>query len=136
MGRDHNYLPSASKGFTLIELMIAVLIVAITAAIAIPSYTSYLVKSRRTAAQTHLMDIAQRQQQYLLDMRSYAPDLATLSVTTPTTVTRYYTVTLSNTSGPPPTFTATATPVAGSSQASDGALSIDYTGAKTPANSW
>jgi type IV pilus assembly protein PilE len=136
MGRDHNYLPSASKGFTLIELMIAVLIVAITAAIAIPSYTSYLVKSRRTAAQTHLMDIAQRQQQYLLDMRSYAPDLATLSVTTPTTVTRYYTVTLSNTSGPPPTFTATAMPVAGSSQASDGALSIDYTGAKTPANSW
>jgi type IV pilus assembly protein PilE len=136
MGRDHNYLPSASKGFTLIELMIAVLIVAITAAIAIPSYTSYLVKSRRTAAQTHLMDIAQRQQQYLLDMRSYAPDLATLSVTTPTTVTQYYTVTLSNTSGPPPTFTATATPVAGSSQASDGALSIDYTGAKTPANSW
>lgn len=48
-----------SRGFTLIELMIAVAIVAILAAIAIPSYTQHVVKSNRTEAKTILMQTAQ-----------------------------------------------------------------------------
>ena len=116
--------------------MVALAIVAILAAIAYPSYQSYLVRNNRAAAQTALMDIAQRQQQYLLDARAYAPDLATLNVVVPANVTSNYTFAIAVTAGPPPIFTATATPTAGTRQAADGALTIDNTGAKTPASKW
>ena len=124
------------KGFTLIELMIVVAIIGILAGIAYPSYQSYVVKSRRTSAQVHLMDIAQMQQRYLLDARSYAPDIATLNMVIPSEVLPYYTITIATTAGPPPTFTATATPLAGTSQASDVTLSIHNAGVKTPSNIW
>ena len=48
------------RGFTLIELMITVAVVAILAAIAFPSYATYVKKSRRGDAEATLMDIAQR----------------------------------------------------------------------------
>jgi len=83
-----------NRGFTLIELMIAVAIVAIIAMIAIPSYTAQIVKGRRSAAEAVLLDIAQREQQYLLDVRGYAYSLATLNTTTPVNVSAYYTVTI------------------------------------------
>ena len=60
------------RGFTLIELMIAVAVVAILAAIGYPSYTEHIRKSRRATAQAALMDLASRQQAYLLDRRAYA----------------------------------------------------------------
>lgn len=122
-----------AAGFTLIELMIVVAIVGILSAIAYPSYQSYLMKGRRASAQTHLMDIAQRQQQYLLDARSYA-DLTTLNVTTPADVSQYYTIAITPAS-PTTTFTVRATPKVGTQQAGDpcGVLEIDNTGAKTAA---
>jgi type IV pilus assembly protein PilE len=123
-------------GFTLIELMIAAAIVAILATIAISSYSAQMIKSRRSSAESALMDIAQRQQQYLLDARSYAPTVAALNTTIPTTVATFYAITIAVAAGPPPTFTATATPLPGSQQSSDVTLSIDNTGAKTPVNTW
>jgi len=126
----------ANRGFTLIELMIAVAVVAILAMIAIPTYTSQVVKGRRSAAEAVLLDIAQRQQQYLIDARAYAASVAALGTTTPANVSAYYTVTTVPAAGPPPTFTATATPIAGTSQAGDVTLGIDNTGAKTPAGIW
>jgi type IV pilus assembly protein PilE len=125
-----------AAGFTLIELMIAVAIVAIVAMIAIPSYQAQLVKGRRSSAEAVLLDIAQRQQQYLLDARSYAPNVATLNTTPPASVSNYYTITITPAAGPPPTFTASATPIAGTAQAGDVTLIIDNTGAKTPAGTW
>jgi type IV pilus assembly protein PilE len=127
---------SKQRGFTLIELMMVVAIVAILAAVAYPSYMSYLAKGNRSAAEAHLMDIAQSQQRYLLDARSYASDLKTLNMTTPSSVSPYYTITIATAAGPPPTFTATATPKAGTSQASDVTLSIDGAGLKQPTNVW
>ena len=138
-------LPVASvAGFTLIELMVAVGIVAILAAIAYPSYLSQVKKSRRSAAEAVLMDIAQRQQQYLLDARSYAPDVPTLKATIPSDVASFYTVQICQSAtgactvpaGTPPAFAAVATPIAGTTQAGDVTLSIDNTGAKTPASVW
>ena len=125
-----------NRGFTLTELMIAVAVVAILTGIAYPSYMAQMAKSRRSAAESTLMDIAQRQQQYLLDARSYAGSVATLNVTLPGTVTPFYTITIATAAGLPPTFMATATPIAGTVQASDYTLTIDNTGAKTPAIVW
>ena len=120
-----------AKGFTLIELMIVVVIVGIISMIAIPQYTQYIVRGNRAAAQAFMMDISSRQKQYLLDARSYAPDLATLSMTAPQNVTTNYTLAIDVTAGPPPSYTVTATPIAGSKQASDGVMTLDDTGAKT-----
>ena len=120
-------------GFTLVELMIAVAIIGILASIAIPSYVEYVKKGRRASAQSHLMDIAQRQQQYLLDARTYAASLTTLGVTTPTDVANYYTIQV-NVADAPPSFTITAT--AQGTQVSDGNLTLDSTGAKTPVGKW
>jgi type IV pilus assembly protein PilE len=125
------------RGFTLIDVLIAVAIVGILAAIAYPSYQSAVRKSNRAAAEAHLSDIAQRQQQFLLDQRSYAADLTTLGVVTPATVVPYYTITIAAVAGPPPSFTASATPIG--SQAGDlsGALiTITNTGLKGPSGAW
>jgi type IV pilus assembly protein PilE len=126
-----------NRGFTLIELMIAVAIVAIIAMIAIPSYTAQIVKGRRSAAEAVLLDIAQRQQQYLLDTRGYAPNVAALNTTTPVNVSAYYNVQIDPLpAGPPPSFTARATPLPGTAQAGDVTLTIDNTGVKAPAGTW
>jgi type IV pilus assembly protein PilE len=72
----------------------------------------------------------------LLDQRSYAASAATLGISTPADISPYYTITIATTAGPPPTFTATATPIAGSVQASDVTLSITDANVKSPAGSW
>ena len=127
LGVRRTCLPA--RGFTLIEVMIVVAVIAILAAIALPSYDSYLRKGRRADAQAALTDIASKQQQYLMDARAYAPDLATLNYTLQTSVTNWYAVTVLP-AGPPPSFTITATPIAGKDQVKDGVLELTSTGAK------
>jgi type IV pilus assembly protein PilE len=122
-------------GFTLIEMLIVVVIVAILAMIAYPSYETHLRKGRRSAAQNFLSETATRQQQYLLDARQYAVGagaLAALNLTVPDDVAQFYTVTI-NPAAPtlPPSFTLIATPLPGSRQVPDGALTLDSTGSKT-----
>lgn len=118
------------SGFTLIEVMIAVGILGILVGIAVPTYQQYRVKTNRADAQAFLMDVAQRQQQYLMDARAYAGTLVELGTSAPSNVARNYTVTIAVAGGPPPTFTLTATPVATSGQASDGVMTLDQSGNK------
>ena len=61
-----------SRGFTLIELMIAVLIVGILAAIAFPSFTAQLNKSRRSEGITALLELQQTQSRLRANCRFYA----------------------------------------------------------------
>ena len=123
-------------GFSLIELMITVAVIGILAAIAYPAYLDQVRKSRRADAQAALMNIAARQQQMLLDTRSYAATPSALNVTVPSSVQQAYAVTITVGTATVPSFTAIATPSGG--QASDrcSVLTLDQTGAKTPANCW
>jgi len=120
-------------GFTLIELMITVAVVAILAAIAYPSYLSQIQKSRRTDAKTALLDLATREERYFSINNAYASTAAALNYggTFPINVltggTAFYQ--LSVTASTTTTLSATATPVG--VQLSDtqcGTYSIDQLG--------
>jgi type IV pilus assembly protein PilE len=129
-------IKTRASGFTLIELMIVVAIVGILGAVAFPAYGKYLVKSNRAAAQVHLMELAQAEAQFLADSRSYAASVADLNLKTPAAVSAKYTIAIALADGPPSSFTITATPIAGGSQASDGTLSINSAGTRLPAAKW
>ena len=124
-----------ARGFTLIEVIIAMAIVAILVAVALPTYRDHMRKSRRAETQAYLMAVASRQQQFLLDTRAYAPSLATVGLAAPANVSAAYDVVVVAVAGPPPTFTLTATPKASTDQVHErcGTLGIDQSGAKTAA---
>lgn len=65
-------------GFTLLELMVVVAIVSILAALAYPSYMQYVVKTKRVAAASALLQVADRQQQFFMDNKSYTNDMTSL----------------------------------------------------------
>ena len=54
----------AKNGFSLIEVLIVVVIIGIIVAIAIPSYTQYVIRAKRIDAQSELLTIASRIQRY------------------------------------------------------------------------
>lgn len=121
-----------AEGFSLIELMIAVAIMAILASIAYPSYVRYVARSNRSAAESFMLEVASRQERYLVDARQYAPDLATLNMTVPTTVSPNYSITIINVTSSPPGYVIQATPL-GNQAVNDtncANLTIDNTGNK------
>ncbi|SCK60274.1 type IV pilus assembly protein PilE [Variovorax sp. HW608] len=122
------------NGFTLIEVMVTVAIVAILAAIAYPSYTAYIVRSNRAAAQGYMLEVTNLQQRYLLDARQYASDsVRQANWPTPANVSPNYTIAIALQAGPPPGYTITATPI-NAQQSRDtacGTLTVDQTGQKT-----
>jgi len=127
--------PARREGFTLIEVLIVTAIVAVLAAIALQSYQAQIRKGNRAAAQSYMMDLAQREAQYLLDARAYAPTEATLGyAATPADVAPYYTISIAAPVVSPPAFTITATAIG--VQAPDGGLTIDNRGTKTPSGKW
>ena len=132
------------RGFTLIELMVTVAVVAILAAVAFPSYQDSLRKSRRTDGKNALTQAVANMERYYTEKNSYASAVMCATPAnqpsicsgicsavggTCTSTERNYTIAF--TAGPTATtFTLVATPAVGSSQVLDGMLSIDEKNAK------
>lgn len=131
------------RGVTLVELLVVMVVIALLAAIAYPSYQGQQRKGNRAAAQAALVNIANRQAQYLLDARNYAVGagaLAALNVSLPAEVAQFYTVAVENGAGgttplTPPSFLIKATPIAGTRQEADGELLLSHDGTKSRAGS-
>ncbi len=127
---------SRTRGFTLIEVMIVVGIIAILSAIAYPSYNDYMLRSRRGDAQNLLMRVAAEQERHYSQFNRYALDLSSappagLGMTRLTSEHGYYTVSVAaGPSGNNQTYALTAT--AGGRQAIDqcGNLSLNSAGTK------
>jgi type IV pilus assembly protein PilE len=92
-----------AAGFTLIELMITVAVIAILAAIALPNYFDYVTRSRLVEAKTSLVDMRTRLEQYFLDNRAFP---ATPCTPIPPMATKFFTVTCATGAD---TYTVTAT---------------------------
>jgi type IV pilus assembly protein PilE len=123
-------------GFTLIELMVTVAIIGLLTAIALPSYKAYTMKSRRGAAQSSMMDLANREEQFLLANRVYA-DKATVTAagfTLPANVATSYSFDIALDAGTVPGYTMTFTAI--NAQAADGDLTLSSGGVKLPADKW
>jgi type IV pilus assembly protein PilE len=134
---------TSNRGFTLIELMIAVAVVSILATIAVVSYTSQVQKSRRTDARSALLDLAGREEKLFSTANAYSAlpsDLGYAAVGTPWPITvgsGYYQVTVTSPDtvtqgGAAGTYLITANPIG--TQVNDttcASLSVNQLGSQT-----
>ena len=133
-----------SRGFTLIELMIVVAIVAILAAIAYPSYQDSVRKSRRADARAVMVEAAQFMERFYTENFRYDQDRGGAAVALPPNLTvspsgsaagtQYYNITLTNLAAT--TFTLNAAPTgAQSGDTGCGTLTVTNTGVKNRSGS-
>ena len=141
MKPTHRGRIAGDRGFTLVELMVVVAIVAILGTIAVSSYTSSVRKSRRTEARTALLDLASREERFMSTNSTYSDIPADLGYATAFPITigsGYYqlnkptvTAAVSAPTPAPATFTLTVQPVAGKGQDKDApcqSFTVDSTG--------
>lgn len=140
-----SFMTAPRNGFSLIELMVVVAVIAVLAGVAYPSYRNQIMKSNRVEARNALLQVQVAQEKFFLQFGRYAGDSggsttelvnAPTHATTPglgipaSTASGYYTISLVR----PTTTTYTATATATGGQANDNdcrTLSITETGNKT-----
>ena len=129
-----------AKGFTLLELMIVVTIIAILASLAYYSYGRYAFRTRRADGREMVMRIAAAQERFFTNTNAYVTSTAGITNAPPaglglstTSTGGHYTISAGpGTCGDTNCYVLTATPVAGDPQATDacGALTLDNVGNK------
>lgn len=129
------------QGFTLIELMIVVAIIGVLAAIAYPSYQSYVIKTKRVDMMTEMQQIASRIEANKIIYRRYdriplseiySNTVTGTTTTFPNTGTALYTVSLTPIEGTilNDRWVITATPVEDGQMENDENLTLDFEGKK------
>jgi len=120
-----------SRGFTLLELMVTVAIVAILASIAYPSYQSFVLRSHRAEAIEGLLSAQLRQEEWRVKNGSYTATMSNLGSPTST----YYNFSAAASSSGVPTYTLTATAINGQTADSDcSTLTITNADVKGPSS--
>ena len=125
----------SNKGITLIELLVVVIIVGILAAIAIPTYTNYMVRARRADAKTALEQLRASQEMYRAERGSYSTSLTQIVTSWGVSANPVGDYNLSFVVANATSFTAQATPFM-ARQTPDGSLFINQNGVKWPAEKW
>jgi len=120
-----------ASGFTLIELLVVVAIIAILAAIAVPTYNNYTFRSRRVDGKNLLLNIANAQERYYATYNKYG-SLSTIGFTDPAPSEKgFYSATVVASSSSQ-AYTATAAPVGVQAADKCGSLTINSAGVETP----
>ena len=147
MKSDFTPKPARSRarqmGVTMIEMMIVVVILSIIVAYAYPSYTQFIVRAKRGAGTSMLLQVANRQQQFFMNNKQYSGSLAALgfpadefmitddgSFCADADMDRVYQLSLSNTTAT--TYTVTAEPMLrqADKDAACAKLTLTHTGLK------
>ncbi len=122
------------RGVTLLELMVTLVVIALLASIAVPTYDNFVQRSRRSEAREALADFAARQEQFYLDNKTYATSVGDLGRDT-TTANGYYAVTIPSASVTAYTLRATAKGTQ-TKDTSCTTLTLTSLNAKTPTDCW
>ena len=130
--------PARTRGFTLIELVVAMLVAGVLVAMATASYLAQTRRSRRVEAKTAVLDLAGREERNYSTTNTYSAVAGNLGYAGNFPVVvggGYYQVTVAApvpAAGAPATFTITATPLGNQTQdTSCASFSVDQTGAQS-----
>ncbi|MGI9210957.1 MAG: type IV pilin protein [Methylococcaceae bacterium] len=124
------------KGMSLIELMMVMALVGILASLGMASYSAYTTRVHRAEAQTFMLMVAGREEEYHLDTREYAT-LTALHLAVPDSMARYYSVELApDNASQPPGYTLKAIPEPGLAAKGEPALELDHLGHSLPPELW
>ena len=137
LGVGHRKVGEVATGFTLIELMITVAIIAILVAIALPNDIQYVIRGSRQAAQSELLELSAIQEKIFLNSNAYSTNIASaytglatggLGKTSGQSADSRY---LLSVSVDGVTYILTATPDSSKGQAGDGNLTLNSEGVRT-----
>lgn len=129
------------RGMSLIELVIAMAILAILTIIAVPSYTAYIARAHQSDTQEFMLRVATSAAQYKLQARAFPTGLGEqageLDLDVPDDIaSRYKVVLTADNAATPSTFLVTATPLLGKMPADWPEMKLTSSGVKTPAKVW
>lgn len=124
------------KGFSLVELMIAVAIMGILAAVIYPSYTEFVTKGGRADGLAAVMRVANLQEQFYLDNRQYATDMTQLGLDADPFVTDNGLYSVDSTGTTSFVVVATAQGKQASRDSACVTIQINDIGEKSPAECW